>query len=103
MNAPFDAAKFKAATREQWDKHAKGWNDHSVQISDWLLESTDAMLAMAEVGPGARVSMLPQGLAIRRSISPSASDRPGPYSPPICRRQSWSTRRKKHGVPATAM
>src|SRR5690242_5544882 len=55
MNAPFDAEKFKAATREQWDRHAKGWNDHSAQIGDWLRESTDAMLAMAGVGPGARV------------------------------------------------
>jgi SAM-dependent methyltransferase len=55
MNAPFDPNAFKAATRELWDKHAKGWNAHSAQIRDWLRESTDAMLAMAEVGPGARV------------------------------------------------
>ena len=55
MNTPFDPNAFKAATRELWDKHAKGWNAHSAQIRDWLRESTDAMLAMAEVGPGARV------------------------------------------------
>jgi SAM-dependent methyltransferase len=55
MNAPFDASTFKAATREQWDKHAKGWNDHSARIGDWLREATDAMLSMAEVGPGAHV------------------------------------------------
>src|SRR6187551_237230 len=55
MNAPFDAEKLKAATRDQWDKHAEGWNDHSLQLGDWLRESTDAMLAMADVGPGARV------------------------------------------------
>lgn len=55
MNAPFDQNALKAATREMWDKHAKGWNDHSAQIRDWLREATDAMLAMAEVGPGARV------------------------------------------------
>ncbi|HET7803499.1 MAG TPA: class I SAM-dependent methyltransferase [Pseudolabrys sp.] len=55
MNAPFDAEKFKVATREQWDKHAKGWSDHSAQIHDWLRESTDALLAMAEVTPGSRV------------------------------------------------
>jgi ubiquinone/menaquinone biosynthesis C-methylase UbiE len=55
MNAPFDAEKFKAATREQWDKHAKGWNEHSLQLTDWLREPTNAMLAMAEIGPGARV------------------------------------------------
>jgi SAM-dependent methyltransferase len=55
MNAPFDPNAFKAATRELWDKHAKGWSDHSAQIRDWLREATDAMLAMAEVGPGTRV------------------------------------------------
>lgn len=55
MNAPFDPNAFKAATRELWDKHAKGWSDCSGQIRDWLRESTEAMLAMAEVGPGARV------------------------------------------------
>lgn len=57
MNAivPFDAELFKVATREQWEKHASGWNDHSAQIGGWLRRSTDAMLAMAEVGPGARV------------------------------------------------
>ncbi len=55
MNTPFDPNAFKAATRELWDKHAKGWNAHSAQIRDWLRELTDAMLAMAEVGPGARV------------------------------------------------
>jgi SAM-dependent methyltransferase len=55
MNTPFDPNAFKATTRELWDKHAKGWNAHSAIIRDWLRESTDAMLAMAEVGPGARV------------------------------------------------
>jgi SAM-dependent methyltransferase len=53
--APFNAAGFKAAMRAQWDRHAKGWNDHGTQIATWLREATDAMLAMAEVGAGARV------------------------------------------------
>jgi ubiquinone/menaquinone biosynthesis C-methylase UbiE len=78
MNAPFDAEKSKAATREQWDKHAKGWNDHSVQIGDWLRESTDAMLAMAEVGPGARVLDVAAGagdqtLDIAERVGPTGS------------------------------
>ncbi|MGD9922218.1 MAG: class I SAM-dependent methyltransferase [Pseudorhodoplanes sp.] len=55
MNAPFDPNAFKTATRQLWDKHAKGWNDHSEQVRAWLREATDAMLAMAEVEPGARV------------------------------------------------
>ena len=57
MNAsvPFDAETFKAATRNQWNTSAEGWNDKSVEIRNWLRESTDAMLNMADVRPGARV------------------------------------------------
>ena len=55
MTAPFDAAKFKLDTRVQWDKHAKGWNDHRAEIRQWLRNATDAMLAMAAVAPGSRV------------------------------------------------
>jgi SAM-dependent methyltransferase len=78
MHAPSDSEKFKTATREQWDKHAKGWNDHSIQIGDWLRESTDAMLAMAEIGPGARVLDVAAGagdqtLAIAKRVGPSGS------------------------------
>jgi SAM-dependent methyltransferase len=76
--APFDAEKFKAATREQWEKHAKGWNDHSAQIGDWLRESTDAMLGMAEVGPGAHVLDIAAGagdqtLDIAKRVGPTGS------------------------------
>ncbi len=78
MNAPFDAGKFKMATREQWDKHAKGWNDHGMQIGRWLRESTDAMLAMAEIGPGARVLDVAAGagdqtLDIVKRVGPTGS------------------------------
>lgn len=55
MNVTFNPDAFKAATREQWDRHAKGWSDHSAQIGSWLREATDAMLSMAGVGPGAHV------------------------------------------------
>ena len=53
--APFDAEKFKAATREIWNQHAKGWNDKSAVIRDWLHEPTAAMIEMADVRPGMRV------------------------------------------------
>jgi SAM-dependent methyltransferase len=88
MNAPFDAEQFKTATREQWDKHAKAWNDHSVQIGDWLRESTDAMLAMAEVGPGARVLDVAAGagdqtLTIAKRVGPTGSVLATDLSPAI--------------------
>lgn len=53
--APFDAEKFKAATREIWNQHAKGWSDKSALIRDWLREPTAAMIEMADVRPGMRV------------------------------------------------
>jgi ubiquinone/menaquinone biosynthesis C-methylase UbiE len=55
MNAPFDPNASKTATRDLWDKHAKGWDAHSAQIRQWLRSPTDSMLAMAEIGPGDRV------------------------------------------------
>lgn len=78
MNAPFDEREFKAATREQWDRHAKGWNDHSAQIGDWLRDSTDAMLSMAEVRPGAHVLDVAAGagdqtLDIAKRVGPTGS------------------------------
>src|SRR3990170_4384669 len=86
--APFDAEKFKAATREQWDKHAQGWNDHGAQIGNWLREATDAMLAMAEVGPGARVLDIAAGagdqtIDIAQRIGPSGSVLATDLSPAI--------------------
>jgi len=51
----FNSDEFKAATRTLWNRHAQGWNDSSARIRDWLQESTDAMLEMANVQPGARV------------------------------------------------
>ena len=88
---PFDSPAFKAATRAQWDKHAKGWNDRSGQISDWLRESTDAMLEMAEIGPVGTCSMSRRVRAIRRSTVPSASARPALCWRPTYLQPSWSS------------
>jgi len=90
MNAvtPFDPEQFKAATRAQWDEHAQGWNDHSGQIGDWLRETTDAMLAMAEVGAGTRVLDIAAGagdqtLAIARRVGATGSVLATDLSPAI--------------------
>lgn len=50
-----DPQAFKAAVRMQWDQSARGWNEHTPQIRDWLRHATDAMLDMAGVAPGMRV------------------------------------------------
>ena len=88
MNAPFEAEMFKSAMREQWDLHAKGWNDHGAQIADWLREPTDAMLAMAEVASGARVIDIAAGagdqtLAIAKRVGTTGSVLATDLSPAI--------------------
>jgi len=56
MNSnPTDSQAFKAAVRTHWDAAARGWDGHSPAIRAWLRGSTDAMMAMAGVVPGARV------------------------------------------------
>jgi SAM-dependent methyltransferase len=84
----FDADKFKAATRDQWNVHAQGWADKSPQIRDWLREPTDAMLEMAAIGPGARVLDVAAGagdqtLDIAKRVGPQGSVLATDLSPAI--------------------
>jgi SAM-dependent methyltransferase len=51
----FQPEKFKAATREQWNDAAEGWNEHAPHIRAWLADATRMMLDFAKVGPGLRV------------------------------------------------
>lgn len=60
MNAPPDARaaapiQSKAAVREQWNRCAQGWNEHTPSIRRWLAPATAAMLDMAGVRPGTHV------------------------------------------------
>ena len=50
-----DTQAFKTAVREQWDRSANGWNDHTTDIRAWLRTASDAMLDMAGIVPGASV------------------------------------------------
>ncbi|MEO7338953.1 MAG: methyltransferase domain-containing protein [Caldimonas sp.] len=50
-----DGPAIKTALRANWDAAASAWDAHSPQIRAWLRKSTDAMIAMAGVVPGARV------------------------------------------------
>lgn len=40
---------------QPWDRAAHGWDRHTSQINAWLLDATDAMLAVACVVAGSRV------------------------------------------------
>jgi SAM-dependent methyltransferase len=51
----FDPEQFKSATREQWNRSATGWNQHTPRIHAWLASSTEAMLDLANVTLGSRV------------------------------------------------
>jgi len=107
MNAPFDPNAFKIATRELWDKHAKGWNDHSAQIRDWLREATDAMLAMAEVRPGARVLDVAAGagdqtLEVAQCVGPAGAVLATDLSPAILEFAKDRARRAGYGNVETA-
>jgi SAM-dependent methyltransferase len=73
--APPNPLAFKTAVREQWNRSAQGWNDHSSEIRAWLRQATDAMLNMAGVSPGAAVLDVAAGagdqtLDIARRVGP---------------------------------
>jgi ubiquinone/menaquinone biosynthesis C-methylase UbiE len=104
MNAapPFDSEKFKAATRDQWDKSAKNWNEWSPQIRAWLRESTAAMLDMAEVKSGARVLDVAAGagdqtLDAAKRVGPSGHVLATDLSPGILEFAKDNARRAGHG------
>jgi SAM-dependent methyltransferase len=51
----FDAAQYKQATRDQWQRAAEPWHAWGPTIESWLGEATELMLDLAGVVPGARV------------------------------------------------
>lgn len=51
----FDAAKFKTTTRAQWEAAAQAWRDWGPFLGRWLGPATEAMLDLAEIGPGHHV------------------------------------------------
>jgi SAM-dependent methyltransferase len=84
----FDTESFKRAILNQWEKAARGWNDHTPQISPWLRSATDAMLRMAGIQPGHRVLDVACGagdqtLDIARLVGPDGSVLATDLSPAI--------------------
>jgi SAM-dependent methyltransferase len=55
MATQFDAATYKATTRDQWQAAADAWNRWGLFLRAWLGPATDVMLDMAHVGDGSRV------------------------------------------------
>jgi SAM-dependent methyltransferase len=74
----FDPAAYKATTREQWQNAAAAWHRWSPTLAAWLDPATEAMLAMAGVGPGQRVLDIAAGaggqsLVAARAVGKSGS------------------------------
>src|SRR5690242_19130857 len=51
----FDAAKYKHAQREQWNKDGEAWRRWSPTLNRWYGEASRQMLELARIGPGQRV------------------------------------------------
>ncbi len=54
-SATFDAARFKATTRAQWQAAAPAWHRWGPFIGSWLHDATETMLDLAHIRPGSRV------------------------------------------------
>jgi predicted methyltransferase len=74
----FDAAKYKATTRDQWDAAAEAWHRWAPTLKSWLGTATDRMLDLAGVTSGARVLDVAAGagdqtLHIARRVGPGGT------------------------------
>ena len=75
MSATFDAAKYKSAQREQWNRDAAAWRRWNPTLDRWYGEATRQMLDMAQVQPGHRVLDVAAGAG---EPAVSAAERVGP-------------------------
>jgi ubiquinone/menaquinone biosynthesis C-methylase UbiE len=51
----FDPVRYKATTREQWQRAAEAWDRWTPTLQSWLGPPTELMLDLARIGPGSRV------------------------------------------------
>jgi SAM-dependent methyltransferase len=75
MTTTFDAHRYKATTRAQWQDAAEAWHRWGPAIERWLGPATELMLDRAGVGTGGRVLDVAAGaggqsLAAARRVGP---------------------------------
>ena len=71
----FDAAKYKNAQREQWNKDGAAWRRWTPTLDRWYGEATRQMLDLARVQPGQRILDIAAGAG---EPAVSAAERVGP-------------------------
>src|SRR6188768_3179284 len=84
----FDAAKYKATTRDQWEAAAEAWHRWAPTLRAWLGPATERMLELAGVASGARVLDVAAGagdqtLQIASRVGPGGSVLATDISPTI--------------------
>lgn len=72
---PFDAAKYKNAQREQWNKNGEAWHRWSPTLNRWYGDTTLQLLERALIRPGMRVLDIAAGAG---EPAISAAERTGP-------------------------
>jgi SAM-dependent methyltransferase len=75
QQSSFDAAKYKNAQREQWNKDGAAWRRWTPTLERWYGAATRAMLDMARIQPGQRVLDIAAGAG---EPAVSAAERVGP-------------------------
>jgi SAM-dependent methyltransferase len=71
----FDAAKYKSAQREQWNKDGAAWRRWTPTLDRWYGEVTRQMLDLARIQPGQRILDIAAGAG---EPAVSAAERVGP-------------------------
>ena len=71
----FDAARYKNAQREQWNKDGAAWRRWSPTLDRWYGDMTRQMLDLARIQPGQRILDIAAGAG---EPAVSAAERVGP-------------------------
>jgi ubiquinone/menaquinone biosynthesis C-methylase UbiE len=74
----FDAAKYKSAQREQWNKDGAAWRRWNPVLDHWYGEATRQMLDQARIRPGQRILDIAAG-AGEPAVSAALRVGPGGY------------------------
>jgi SAM-dependent methyltransferase len=75
QQSSFDAAKYKNAQREQWNKDGEAWRRWNPVLDHWYGEATRQMLDLARIQPGQHVLDIAAGAG---EPAASAAERVGP-------------------------